>query len=156
VLRKAEGPEVFDVWIDSEIVDESREFRPEIQLGLDRSDAFLLILSPTYFNSHWCTWELATALARRRVNGEIVEWIYVDDRAEGSDAITEAKKLREISTAAETQAFLQAQLESILSKEPLWNTVLRKSTPDSDLEKIKVKLGKSFDESFDPIGPKVA
>lgn len=148
----------FDVWVDSEIIDPVRsDFRPEIQLGLDRSDGFLIVLSPGYFDSHYCTWELGTALARRRLNGQRVDWICVDSAKQGRKAADYARELVNGLTTPEGLAFFKDQLKLVISTEPLCEEVVRNvrsaaaESDDGDalLRKVATDLEERFRERSD-------
>lgn len=55
-----------DVWLDQDKLDAGEEWRNEIDLGINESDAFLLILTPKSCKSEYVTYEWAYALGRKK------------------------------------------------------------------------------------------
>lgn len=109
------------IWVDYDsIIDGNADYRAEMQLGLDRADWIVLVLSPGYFESPWCTYELTTALARRRLNSQSIAWVCVDDNCPADRRGRPAEHARELAKAASRFAsemhFFNTQLDLVLNQ----------------------------------------
>jgi hypothetical protein len=117
------------VWVDYQEIDPGvDDFREAMQLGLDRAGIVLLVLSPGYFRSHWCSYELATTLARRRTAGLRMEWIAASSESvpAAETPVTYAKKLARLATfTVEDQRYLESQIEQVVAQPPLVDAVVK-------------------------------
>jgi hypothetical protein len=129
-----------NVWFDVErIIEPISNYRTEMQLGLDRAGAVLLVLSRSYFESHWCSYELTTTLARAQMNKQQVAWVFVneDDPNMEADALqTPAQRAkncaRQFSRSDNDRRFFGTQLDALLEKRPLFEDVLQLSGDSSE------------------------
>lgn len=117
------------VWVDYQEIDPGvDDFREAMQLGLDRAGIVVLVLSPGYFRSHWCSYELATTLARRRTAGLRMEWIAASSESVPATEtpVTYAKKLARLAAfTAEDQRYLESQIEQVVTQPPLVDAVVK-------------------------------
>ena len=151
-----------EVWLDVErIINPISELRAEMQLGLDRAGAVLLVFSRTYFESRWCSYELATALARSTMNGQRLTWILVDEDGSSASVSGHSALVDEVKRLASAHAgndsdrwFFQAQLDALLKQEPLHAAAIENSKfadPASEpATQIKKKLANMLKPLFQP------
>lgn len=109
-----------------------------MQLGLDRADWIVLVLSPGYFESPWCTYELTTALARRRLNNQNIAWVCVDDNCPAERRSRPEDHARELAKAATRFAseahFFETQLDLVLNQTRLSPAVIATSGTEAEAE----------------------
>ena len=132
-VRRPDGTSPLNVWVDYDAIDANADdFREAMQLGLDRSGAVLIVLSPGYFRSHWCSYELATTLARRRTAGLRMQWIAITPEEAVlnagliQDPVTYVRQLAE--TAAFTpddRRYMQSQIDQLVAQPPLMERIVR-------------------------------
>jgi len=134
------------LWVDYEsIIDANSEFRAEMQLGLDRADWVVLVFSPGYFESHWCTYELTTALSRQLMNNQRLTWICLDSDCPAGSVGKPELHVREMARSASRFAvehrFFESQLDEVL-KQPGLSTEVLTAASQKNANEIDLIAGK--------------
>jgi hypothetical protein len=121
-----------EVWVDYEsIVEANDDYRAEMQLGLDRATHTILVFSPGYFESRWCSYELTTAISRKRLNNQKIGWLCIDNRpmeliGDVSDPRAYVRGLAaRPAVSAEDVRFFDSQLSIVLGETMLSEKVIR-------------------------------
>lgn len=68
------------LWIDQQAADlATQDISPMMLLGLQSASAVILLFSPDYFRSPWCSYELDTTIALAEAGAVKVAWAYIEN-----------------------------------------------------------------------------